>query len=155
MKPSNMSDQSNGLAISARGLTRVYGAGNTAVYALRGINLDVAQGEWIGVKGRSGSGKTTLLNCVSGLDRPTQGDILCFGQNITKFSDDPKYVEQVINATKIYLEDMPTIVLAEELHVIPANYTYWKGFPNSEDPYVAPFPCWRDIFLMTLKLQPV
>ena len=68
--------------------------------------------------------------------------------------DNPKYVEQVVNATKIYLEDMPTIVLAEELHVIPGNYTYWKGYPNSDDPYVAPFPCWRDIFLMTLKLQP-
>lgn len=68
--------------------------------------------------------------------------------------DDPKYVEQVVAATKIYLEDMPTIVLAEELHVIPGNYTYWKGYPNSDDPYVAPFPPWRDIFLMTLKLRP-
>ena len=68
--------------------------------------------------------------------------------------DDPAYVEQVIAATKIYLEDMPTILLAEELHVIPANYTYWTGYPNADDPYVAPYPCWRDIFLMTLRLQP-
>jgi peptide/nickel transport system substrate-binding protein len=49
---------------------------------------------------------------------------------------------------------MPTILLAEELHVIPANYTYWTGYPNADDPYVAPYPCWRDIFLMTLRLQP-
>lgn len=69
--------------------------------------------------------------------------------------DDAAYVEQVINATKIYLEDMPTIMLAEELHVIPGNQTYWTGYPNEDDPYVAPFPCWRDIFLMTLKLKPV
>jgi peptide/nickel transport system substrate-binding protein len=69
--------------------------------------------------------------------------------------DDPAYMEQVIKATSLYLEDMPGIVLAEELHVIPANYTYWTGFPNSDDPYVAPYPCWRDIFLMTLKLKPV
>lgn len=69
--------------------------------------------------------------------------------------EDPAYVEQVIKATKIYLEDMPTILLAEELHVIPGNYTYWTGFPNADDPYVAPFPCWRDIFLMTLRLKPV
>jgi peptide/nickel transport system substrate-binding protein len=68
---------------------------------------------------------------------------------------DPAYVEEVVKATKIYLEDMPAIVLAEELHVIPGNYTYWTGFPNSDDPYVAPFPCWRDIFLMTMKLKPV
>ena len=68
--------------------------------------------------------------------------------------DDPKYMENVIAATKLYLEDLPTIVLAEELHVIPGNYTYWKGYPNSDAPYVAPFPCWRDIFLMILNIQP-
>ena len=68
--------------------------------------------------------------------------------------NDPKYMENVTAATKIILEDMPAIVLAAELHVIPGNYTYWKGFPNSDDPYAAPFPCWRDIFLMTMKLQP-
>jgi len=69
--------------------------------------------------------------------------------------EDAAYMDLVTKATQIYLEDMPTIILAEELHVIPGNYTYWTGFPNAEDPYVAPFPCWRDIFLMTLKLQPV
>jgi len=69
--------------------------------------------------------------------------------------ENPAYMEQVIKATKIYLEDMPAIILAEELHVIPGNHTYWTGFPNEDDPYVAPFPPWRDIFLMTLKLQPV
>jgi peptide/nickel transport system substrate-binding protein len=68
---------------------------------------------------------------------------------------DPEYMKNVIAASKIVLEDMPAIVLAAELHVIPGNYTYWTGFPNADDPYVAPFPCWRDIFLMTLKLQPV
>jgi len=67
---------------------------------------------------------------------------------------DPAYMQHVVAATKIYLEDMPTIVLAAELHVIPGNYTYWTGFPNSDDPYTAPFPCWKDIFLMTLKLKP-
>lgn len=69
--------------------------------------------------------------------------------------DDPKYMEHVIKATSIYLEDMPAIVLADELHVIPGNHTYWTGYPDEKDPYVAPFPCWRDIFLMTLKLKPV
>jgi len=75
-------------------------------------------------------------------------------ENMIPNKDDPKYMAQVIAATKLYLEEMPTIILADELHVIPGNYTYWKGYPNSDDPYVAPFPCWRDIFLMTLKLQP-
>jgi len=75
-------------------------------------------------------------------------------ENMHPNKDDPEYMSLVIEATKIFLEDMPTIVLAEELHVIPGNQTYWTGFPNSDDPYVAPFPCWRDIFLMTMKLKP-
>ena len=68
--------------------------------------------------------------------------------------EDPVYMDLVMKATKIFLEDMPTIVLAEELHVIPANHTYWTGYPNADDPYVAPYPCWRDIFLMPLHLKP-
>lgn len=78
---------SSEIAISARNVTRTYGSGSTAVHALNGVNLDVLRGEWLGVKGRSGSGKTTLLNCLSGLDRPTQGDIVCFGRDITRLTD--------------------------------------------------------------------
>jgi peptide/nickel transport system substrate-binding protein len=74
--------------------------------------------------------------------------------NMIPDRSNPKYMENVIAATKLYLEDMPAILLAEELHVIPGNRTYWTGFPNEDDPYTAPFPCWRDIFLMTLKLKP-
>ena len=75
------------IAIDIRNLTRTYGAGDTAVYALRSINLTVPVGRWVGVKGRSGSGKTTLLNCIGGLDRPSVGSVHCFGQNITQFND--------------------------------------------------------------------
>lgn len=67
--------------------------------------------------------------------------------------NDPTYTSLVTQATKIFLEDMPCLVLAEELHVIPANYTYWTGYPNADDPYVAPYPCWKDIFLLTLHLK--
>ena len=75
------------IAIDIRNLTRTYGAGDTAVYALRSINLTVPMGRWVGVKGRSGSGKTTLLNCIGGLDRPSVGSVHCFGQNIAQFND--------------------------------------------------------------------
>jgi hypothetical protein len=49
---------------------------------------------------------------------------------------------------------MPEIILVEELHVIPANTTYWQGWPSKSDPYVAPFPCWDDIYLALFKLTP-
>ena len=58
---------------SARGLTKVYGAGDTAVHALRGVNLDIVQGEFVVLLGASGSGKSTLLNILGGLDSATSG----------------------------------------------------------------------------------
>jgi len=77
----------NEIAVSAHNVTRIYGSGDSVVRAISDVSLEVARGEWIGVKGRSGSGKTTLLNCLSGLDRPTSGEIVCFGRDIARLSE--------------------------------------------------------------------
>ena len=58
-----------------RGLQKTYGSGDTAVHALRDVNLDVQGGEFIVLLGPSGSGKSTLLNILGGLDVPTAGDV--------------------------------------------------------------------------------
>jgi putative ABC transport system ATP-binding protein len=73
--------------ISARGLTRVFGSGGQAVTAVRGVDLDILSGEFLAVLGRSGSGKTTLLNLLAGLDRPTAGQVLFGGRNLSAFSE--------------------------------------------------------------------
>lgn len=57
----------------ARGLTKIYGEGDTAVHALRGVDLDVQRGEFVVLLGASGSGKSTLLNILGGLDTATSG----------------------------------------------------------------------------------
>ena len=62
-------------AIQAQRVGRVYPADGGDVHALRDINLEVAQGQFVALRGRSGSGKTTLLNCLGGLDNPTSGVI--------------------------------------------------------------------------------
>ena len=69
----------------ASGVTRDYpgGRGRPVVRALRGVDLSVATGELVCVRGRSGSGKTTLLNVLGGLDRPTSGRVVMDGQEIT------------------------------------------------------------------------
>jgi ABC-type lipoprotein export system ATPase subunit len=54
---------------------------------LRGVNLSVAPGMFVALKGRSGSGKTTLLNCLAGLDRPTSGQVHVLGQDLLRMSD--------------------------------------------------------------------
>ncbi|TRW43122.1 ABC transporter ATP-binding protein [Georgenia yuyongxinii] len=69
--------------IAVHDLRRTYGRGRTAVHALRGIDLDVAAGQLLAVRGRSGSGKTTLLNLVGGLDRADGGRVHLAGQEVT------------------------------------------------------------------------
>jgi putative ABC transport system ATP-binding protein len=62
--------------IRAEGLSRDFPSGDGVVHALRGVDLEVARGEMVAVRGRSGSGKTTLLNVLGGLDRPSMGRVL-------------------------------------------------------------------------------
>jgi putative ABC transport system ATP-binding protein len=68
-------------------LIRTYTLGGEPVYALRGVDLEVPRGEFVALKGRSGSGKTTLLNLISGLDRPTSGEIALFGHDLSTASE--------------------------------------------------------------------
>lgn len=69
-------------------LRKTYGAGETQVQALNGINLTVERGEFVAVVGSSGSGKTTFLNMVGGLDVPTDGEIIVDQKKIQELSDD-------------------------------------------------------------------
>jgi putative ABC transport system ATP-binding protein len=69
---------------SARGVTRVYRAGNVQVQALRGVDLDLREGEMVVLLGASGSGKSTLLNILGGLDLPTEGRVFFRETDLTR-----------------------------------------------------------------------
>ncbi|MEX2246877.1 MAG: ATP-binding cassette domain-containing protein [Dehalococcoidia bacterium] len=75
------------IILQARGVTKVFGEGETAVHAVDSVDLDVSAGEMVLIMGPSGSGKTTLLTMLGGLLRPTSGSILIDGTDITKLSD--------------------------------------------------------------------
>ncbi|MFI9624725.1 ABC transporter ATP-binding protein [Streptomyces sp. NPDC052042] len=70
-------------AVELRGVRRQYGRGNTAVHALRGIDLALPRAGFTAVMGPSGSGKSTFLQCAAGLDRPTAGSVRLGGTEIT------------------------------------------------------------------------
>jgi putative ABC transport system ATP-binding protein len=72
----------DGVVVSATGLVRRYGEGATAVEALRGISLDVAEARMTAIMGPSGSGKSTLMHLLAGLDDPTEGSIVLAGTEI-------------------------------------------------------------------------
>ena len=74
-------------AVSARALTRRYGAGESAVDALRGVSLEVPAGQFTAVMGPSGSGKSTLMHLLAGLDRPTAGSVRIGGEEISDMAD--------------------------------------------------------------------
>ena len=73
--------------IRIRDLTKVYRRGDEPVQALAGINLEVAPGAFVAVMGQSGSGKTTLLNVLTGVDRPTSGEVWLDSQRLDTMSE--------------------------------------------------------------------
>jgi putative ABC transport system ATP-binding protein len=82
-----MEESKNGAVVAADDVTRRYGEGETAVDALRGVSLDVAQGHLTAVMGPSGSGKSTLMHILAGLDKPTSGTVEIEGIEITSLKD--------------------------------------------------------------------
>ena len=74
--------------LQTENLTKIYGDGENAVHALRGINLAVEKGEFTAIVGTSGSGKSTLLHMLGGLDRPTTGKVMVDGKDIFSLSEE-------------------------------------------------------------------
>src|SRR4249919_1658639 len=74
-------------AARAEGLGKVYGKGDAAVEALRGVSIGFAEGEFTAIMGASGSGKSTLLHCLAGLDTPTSGQVFIGDIDLTQLND--------------------------------------------------------------------
>ena len=74
--------------LETRDLRKIYGAGDTEVRALDGVDLTVEKGEFVAVVGTSGSGKSTLLHMLGGLDRPTSGSVTVDGKELSALKDE-------------------------------------------------------------------
>src|SRR4030042_5483195 len=82
--PIKMSD----FIVATHSLHKAYRVGEEEVEVLKDVNLNVSRGEFVAICGPSGSGKTTLLNIISGIDRPTSGQILVLGQDLAVQDED-------------------------------------------------------------------
>ena len=78
--------------LEVHSLCKTYGAGETAVHALKDVSFSVPKGEFVAVVGESGSGKSTLLNMIGALDTPTSGKVLIDGKGIFAMKDEQRTV---------------------------------------------------------------
>jgi putative ABC transport system ATP-binding protein len=121
---------SNEPVVAAEDVTRRYGAGETAVDALRGVSLNVSQGELVAVMGPSGSGKSTLMHILAGLDKPSSGNVAIAGTQIAKLSDTEltKLRRRRIGFVFQFFNLLPMLT-AEENVVLPLSIAGEKADP--------------------------
>jgi putative ABC transport system ATP-binding protein len=106
--------------LQARALCKTYGSGESAVYALRDVDLEVRRGEFVVLLGASGSGKSTLLNILGGLDVPTSGDILFEGQALGEASEDEltRYRREHVGFVFQFYNLIPSLTVAENVALV-------------------------------------
>jgi putative ABC transport system ATP-binding protein len=97
--------------------------------ALRGIDLAVDAGEFVAVVGPSGSGKSTLINMITGIDRPTTGEVHVAGERLTKMSENrvAKWRGRNVGVVFQFFQLLPTLTVLENV-MMPMHYTgTYKG----------------------------
>ncbi|HKJ15901.1 MAG TPA: ABC transporter ATP-binding protein [Xanthomonadales bacterium] len=113
-------ERSNFPAIRVSGLFRHYQEGDRQHQVLRGIDLDIQQGETVALRGRSGSGKSTLLNLISGIDAPDDGQVVVAGQDITELSENDRTIFRRSHIGFIYqaFNLIPTLDVSDNLRLV-------------------------------------
>jgi len=98
-------------------VTKSYPMGQVTVHALRGLDLDIARGEFVVLLGPSGCGKTTTLNLIGGLDKPTSGRILIGGEDIARYNQDrlTDYRRRKVGFVFQFYNLIPTLSAAENI----------------------------------------
>jgi putative ABC transport system ATP-binding protein len=104
-------------------VVKVYETGEVPFTALRGINLDVGRGEFVGLIGKSGSGKTTLINMITGIDRPTSGTVVIDGTPVHKLNENQLAVwrGKTIGVVFQFFQLLPTLTVVENV-MLPMDF---------------------------------
>mgnify|MGYP006285550981 FL=1 len=123
--------------LRVRGLTKMYHLGED-FWALRGVDIDIHEGELVSIIGQSGSGKSTLLNILGCLDRPTGGDYWLAGNHINKMSSDDLAAvrNQVLGFIFQSFHLLPRLTALENV-MLPLGYDHLRKHPNMRAAAVA------------------
>ena len=112
-----MNQEASPTVISAKGLTRIYKLGDSEVVGVSQVDLDIAAGELVVLKGNSGSGKSTLLSLLAGLDRPTGGELVVAQHDLNATSDSllTHFRRQVVGMVFQSFNLLPTLNVLENI----------------------------------------
>ncbi len=103
-----------------RGLTKIYDMGEVQVHALRGVDIELYQSEFVVLLGPSGSGKSTLLNILGGLDSPSGGQVIYHGEELTQFSESAltRYRRENVGFVFQFYNLIPSLTARENVSLI-------------------------------------
>ena len=98
-------------------VTKDYQAGRRAVHALAGIDLTIEEGEWVSILGPSGCGKSTMLNLLSGIDKPSSGEVRVLGSELGRMSEErlARWRGRSIGIVFQFFQLMPTLTAIENV----------------------------------------
>ena len=107
----------NGALINVRDIVKVYPNTANGVEALKGINLEVHEGEFLAIFGKSGAGKSTLINMITGIDSPDSGEVQIGGASVHSMSDDEltRWRGRSLGVVYQFFQLLPTLTLVENI----------------------------------------
>lgn len=117
--------------IELQHVEKTFTVGSGKFYALRDVNLQIGAGELIAITGKSGSGKSTLLNVISGIDKPTAGDVVVNGVRVDKLSENELASWRGKNMGIVFqfFQLLPTLTIAENV-MLPMDFC--NSYPKKE-----------------------
>ncbi|MBN2303255.1 MAG: ABC transporter ATP-binding protein [Anaerolineae bacterium] len=121
---SNGNNEQPNSVISLQSVEKIYKTKAGPLRVLKGVDLEIKEGEFVAIVGPSGSGKSTLINMITGIDRPTSGEVFVAGQRLTKLSENQvaKWRGRNVGVVFQFFQLLPTLTVIENV-MMPMHYT--------------------------------
>jgi putative ABC transport system ATP-binding protein len=118
-----MTNENGKPLVSLENVEKVFHTGAGPFKALRGVDMQVEAGEFVAVVGPSGSGKSTLINMITGIDRPTSGEVYVVGERLTEMSENQvaKWRGRNVGVVFQFFQLLPTLTVLENV-MMPMHY---------------------------------